>query len=118
MPHCKIEISKNIFKEIHLNIIMQDASKAIYSLNCFNADDIKVRIMPVEFSYMGLTDQEHAFVAAEIMIFPNKTAEQLNTLSQNVQSVLEKHFQNSHHKLNITTRISYLNKSYKRFKNF
>lgn len=118
MPHCIIEISKNIIHLIELKSLMKDTANAVFSLNCFNADDIKVRIIQIENSFMGIEEQDHAFSAAEIFIFDNKTAEQLHAISERVQSVMEEHLKNKHRKMSITTRISFLNKYYKKFKNF
>ena len=118
MPHCIIEITENLLSEVDTDKLINNASNAIHSLNCFNADDIKVRIIPVKYSFLGIKKQVHAFAAAEIMIFDNKSQEQLNELSDKVQKVLTDniHFQKG--KLSLTTRISYLNEYYKRYKNF
>ena len=116
MPHCVIEITEKIIQKLDTSSLMKDSAQAIYSLNCFQANDIKVRLIPIEYSFMGIEEEDHAFVAAEIFIFDNKTKEQVNLLSDTLQAVLEKHCKSFHPKLSITTRISFLNEHYKRFK--
>ncbi len=88
--------------------LMRDAAKAIHTLGCFNADDIKVRIRPVEFSFLGIHEQPHSFVAAEIQVMNNKSPEQLEQLIESVHQVLLNHFQETIGASSLTTKISFL----------
>lgn len=118
MPHCIVEITENIFSEKDAKLLMKDIAGAIFSLACFNADDIKVRLYPVKYSFLGIEEQEHSYVTAEVFVMENKSESQLNELAENIQKVLLKRFNNTFGKTSITTQINFLNKFYKRFKNF
>ena len=119
MPHCIIEVTENLLQDIDKNKLMKEVAQSIFSLGCFSADDIKVRLYPVEYSFLGLKEQEHSYVTAEIQVIDNKTKEQLNTLADKVQDVLLNYLNEPIAKTSITTQVSFLNKAYyKRFKNF
>lgn len=118
MPHCIIEATENILIDINVKLLMKNVSNAIFSLGCFSADDIKVRLYPVKYSFLGIKEQDHSYVTAEIQILDNKSDDQLDELSVKVQKVLSDHFNSTSAKISITTQISFLNSFYKRFKNF
>ena len=118
MPHCIIEATENILIDINVKLLMKDVSKAIFSLGCFSADDIKVRLYPVKYSFLGIKEQDHSYVTAEVQIMDNKTDDQLDDLSDKIQKVLSDHFNSTSGKKSITIQINFINNFYKRFKNF
>jgi 5-carboxymethyl-2-hydroxymuconate isomerase len=119
MPHCIVEITENLMPDIQPKVLMKDLAKAVFALGCFNEDDIKLRLYPVSQSFLGINDQEHAYVTAEVKVMDNKTEEQLDELASNVQNVLVKAFPKTIGKTSITTQVSFLDQRiYKRFKNF
>ena len=119
MPHCIIEITENLIPELNKNKLMKDVANAIFLLDCFKGDDIKVRIYPIQYSFLGIEEQEHSYATANIQIMENKTDDQLHEITNKVQNVLLKHIESSIGKTSITTQVSFLKQDYyKRYKNF
>ena len=118
MPHCIIEATKNILQVIDHSSLMKDVANAIFSLGCFSEDDIKIRLYPIEDSFLGIKKQDHSYITADIQVLDNKTDEQLDELVTKVQEVMEYHVKTTIGKTSITSKVSFLNKKYyKRFKN-
>ena len=109
MPHCIIEVTKNLTKRVNYNMLMNSVANAINTDELFNGDDIKVRIYEIEHSYMGTVDQEFSYVATEIALVDNKTEEQLSNIVNEVQNVLNNFFRKKIGKNSITTRVSFIN---------
>ena len=119
MPHCIIESTENLIKSINKKQLMNDLASAVFSLGCFSEDDIKVRLYPIKNSFLGIKEQVHSYVTADVQVMDNKSDEQLNELVTKVQDVLESHFKIEIGKTSITSQVSFLNKKYyKRFKNW
>ena len=116
MPHCKVEITKNLFVKVDKKILMQDLSQALFDTGCYEPDDIKVRLYETEHSFMGIVDQEHSYVAAEISTHDTKTEEELQRISENVHKVLLLYFEETIGRSSITTRVSLMEKKYYRKK--
>ena len=119
MPHCIIEITKNILPYCDFEKIMKDVSIALNNIGCFETDDIKIRIRPIEISYMGIEIQEHSYVATDIQLLNNKTENQLNYINDSVHNAILSNFEKLIGKSSITTKITLLNVNlYKRTVNY
>ncbi len=112
MPHCKIEITKNLIGDIDFNSLMKDVSNGLNDSKLFNSDDIKVRVYPIEHSFLGISEQDHSYVTAELMILNRRTEEINNMLLDSVQSVLLKYFNKPKYKTSITSRLTLLEPKY------
>ncbi len=88
--------------------LMRDTATAIDQLGCFKADDIKIRIRPVEYSFMGIHEQPHSYVATDVQVMNNKTPEQLEQLIESVHQTIQSHFTTTIGSCSITTKISFL----------
>ncbi len=118
MPHCIIEVTENLIPTLDKNKLMKDIALSVFSLGIFSEDDIKVRLYPIKYSFLGIKEQEHSYVTANIQVTDNKTDEQLDDLVAEIQDVLKSHFKTTIGKTSITSQVSFLNKKYyKRFKN-
>ncbi len=119
MPHCIIEITKNLITTIDPEKLMYDVFRAINNIGCFNPNDIKIRIYPVEFSRMGIENQNHSYIATEIQILNNKSQDQVQRIIDSVHNAVQSDFQKVVGKNSITTRISFLDADfYKRNTNY
>lgn len=112
MPHCKIEITQNLVGDVNFNSLMKDISNGLYNSNLFKSDDIKVRVYIIEHSFMGIEEQDHSYVTAELMILNRRTEEINNDLLDLVQNVLLKYFDKPKYKTSITSRLSLLDPKY------
>lgn len=112
MPHCIIEMTANLIPLNDCGQLMRAAAEAIHRLGCFSANDIKIRIRPVEYSYLGIVDQNHSYAAADVQVLNNKTAEQLRQLADSVQQTLMNHIRRPSGLCSLTTKITLLDADY------
>ena len=119
MPHCVLEITENIFESSRIETIMKECANALNDVGCFKEDDIKIRARSLEYAFLGVQEQEHSYVAAEVSCIDNKTEEQLKSISDNVMAVLQKNFAQLIGKASITVKVSPANPdTYGKWQNF
>jgi 5-carboxymethyl-2-hydroxymuconate isomerase len=98
---------------------MKDVANAMNIESLFDRDDIKVRIYEIDNSFMGIKEQEHSYVTAELLLLNNKTENQLSLILESVQKILVKYFSNKSCKSSITCRITLIGpKFYQRTVNY
>ena len=85
---------------------MQQLAVAINKDEIFIPDDIKIRLVPIRYSWMGLQEQKHQAISAELIVLDNKTKDQLNTILDEIQSVLQTYFAEFQEKTSITSRLT------------
>ena len=112
MPHIKLEITENLFQPDHVPDLMLACALALDKVGLFSSDDIKVRCYCVEHSSLGTAGHEHSYVAAEVQVLDNKSAEQLNQIMQNVQAALRSHFTATVGAFSITSRLTLMAPEY------
>lgn len=119
MPDCIIEITKNLVNNISYTRLMKDVAKAINLESIFDVDDIKVRIYEIDSSFMGIIEQDHSCVSAELVFINNKTENQYSLILEFVQKILVKYFSNKSCKSSITSRITLIDpRFYQRTMNY
>ena len=106
MPHCILEITKDLVGKTDTSQLMIEVSKAINTDRIFEGDDIKIRIYEINESLMGLSIQDPSYIAAEVIILDNKTEIQKQNILNAVQSVLISNFEEPDNKFSITSRLS------------
>ena len=112
MPHIKLEITENLFKPARIPDLMQSCAVALERVGCFRSDDIKTRCFRVDHSSLGTAGKEHSYVAAEVQVLDNKSAEQLNQIMSNVQEALRSHFTATVGVFSITSRLTLMTPEY------
>ncbi len=118
MPHIIIECTENIFPENPDNVLLE-AADALAKRGLFKPLAIKSRLHPVKYSTLGTSSGDHAFVAAEIVLLEPKTSEEVDGISETIQSVLLAHFKDISVKTSVTTRVvTFKQEAYKKSNNF
>ena len=112
MPHCKIEVTQNLIGGVDIKSLMKEISNGLNKSDLFNSDDIKVRVYPIEHSFLGIEEQDHSYVTAELMILDRRSEKTNITLLDSVQEVLLKYFYNPKYKTSITSRLTLLDTNY------
>jgi 5-carboxymethyl-2-hydroxymuconate isomerase len=106
MPHCVIEVTNNLIPSIDPQKIMDDVVAALDKTGFFRADDIKVRIRPIEFFRMGFDNRENSYVAADVQLLNDKDDSQLSVITSLVHDAILPHFSGTVGKSSITTRVT------------
>ena len=106
MPHCVIEVTSNLLPKIDPDRLMDDVVAALDRTGFFKADDIKVRIRPIEFFRMGFDNSENSYVAADVQLLNDKDEAQLAAVTSAVHEAILSHFSGTVGKNSITTRIT------------
>ena len=106
MPHCVIEVTSNLLPKINPEKLMDDVVAALDRTGFFKADDIKVRIRPIEFFRMGFDNSENSYVAADVQLLNDKDEAQLAAVTSAVHEAILSHFSGAVGKNSITTRIT------------
>lgn len=118
MPHIIIECTENIFPEKPDNVLLK-AADALAKKGAFEPLAIKSRLHPVKYSTLGVSAEDHAFVAAEIVLLEPKTSEEIDGISQTIQNVLLAYFKDISVKTSVTTRVvTFKQEAYKKSNNF
>jgi len=105
MPHCIIEYSKDLDKEISVQEIMSKTYQGALKSKLFSPHDIKIRA--TAFEHYQTADTKESFIHINIKILSGRTLEQRKILSDTVLN----EFQEIKVKpLSITIQISELEK--------
>jgi 5-carboxymethyl-2-hydroxymuconate isomerase len=92
MPHCIIEYSEELNKELKVNQLMSAVFTGAVQSLLFTKADIKVRVLPYEYFYTEVTDEsidnKQRFIHVCYKILSGRTQEQRQKLSRLVLSHL------------------------------
>ncbi len=88
MPHIIFEYSQNTFANKEQSELLDCAFEAVESTGLFNADNIKVRLHPVENYRLGL--KEHGFMHVICRIHQGRSVQHRVELSQAMLTALSK----------------------------
>jgi len=118
MPHVIIECTENIFPGKPEELLV-NAAHTLAEIGPFKPMQIKSRIIPIKHSALGYDIENHAFIAAEIVLLDNKPPEKLEDLSEGIQKVLLQYSEGLEMKTSVTTPITLADESlYKKDTNF
>jgi len=119
MPHVIVEYTTGVMDGGDHGRMMQGIARAMDSIGCFAADDIKVRCREIPFSFMGVTPQEHAYVAVEVQVLDNKPAETLARIGSAVFDAVQEALPPLRGKWSVTVRMTLIDPAlYFRGKNY
>ncbi len=82
MPHCILECSPEILAGCDQNTLMQSCFDAAFASELFEADDIKVRLLPLQNQLVGETGLSQLHI--DIKILDGRTPEQRKQLADGV----------------------------------
>ena len=88
MPHCIIEYSKDLEKDVKPNDLMECVHQGALKSQLFNVDDIRIRAIPFDYYLIG--GIKKSFIHTTIKIFSGRSDEQCKNLSSLVLSELNK----------------------------
>ena len=101
MPHCIIEYSKELPKDVDIYQIMKALNEVIFASNLFDQDSIKIRSMRYE-DYFLSTKYQH-FIHISLRILGGRSKKQKEDLAQKVQMYLARKYSGLN--ISLTTEI-------------
>ena len=107
MPHCVIEYSKDLEKDINPNDLMESVHQGALESQLFKVDDIRVRAIPFDYYLIGGVNK--SFIHVTIKIFFGRNDEQCTNLSGLVLDKLNKINLSN---ITITVEITEIKKEY------
>ena len=90
MPHCLVEYSKEISKEIAVQQIMQSLHEILYSSTLFDPGSVKIRSIEHE-NYLLPVNYEN-FIHVTLCIFTGRSKEQKRDLARSIHEYLSSVF--------------------------
>ena len=88
MPHCVIEYSKDLEKDVNPNDLVESVHQGALESQLFKVDDIRVRAIPFDYYLIGGINK--SFIHVTIKIFSGRNDEQCKKLSSLVLDKLNK----------------------------
>lgn len=114
MPHLVLEYSANVIEKKHLDELLQRCNRLLEESLPTEISNCKSRAYVCDIYSVGAGAANAAFVHVDLKVMAGRTLEKLQTLGQDLLTMLNNHFAESRQKLQlqITLEISELAKTY------